>query len=212
MIPHEAALFYRLLDALLDHLQWRSAHLIGFSFGGSLTVGYVGSRVSRVSSFTLIAPAGLLRISAFPEEDRHHVSNGVDDNEVRRAVLQFLEGGQLVVPEDWIERVEKGEVVAEAVREWQTREHPGHTASVVAAFRDGGAMDNHDMFEKAAQTGVPSLVVLGGNDDLCTEQQLRELGFSNVFVVPQAGHGVVRERVPEVTGFITDFWNGLERT
>ena len=211
MIPHEATTFHRLLDALLDHLQWPSAHLIGFSFGGSLTVGYVNSRPSRVSSVTLVAPAGLLSISSFPEEDKHHLDCGVDndDDELRRVILHFLEGGRLVVPSDWRERAGRGEVVAEAVREWQMREHPGHTASVIAAFRDGGVMDNHDAFEKALQSDIPALVVLGGNDDVCTEQELREIGFDDVFVIPQVGHGVVRERVPEVAGFIADFWHRL---
>jgi pimeloyl-ACP methyl ester carboxylesterase len=210
VIPHEAAVFHGLFDSLLDHLQWPSAHLIGFSFGGSLTVGYTASRPSRVSSFTLVAPAGLIRIEALPEEDQHNLMYGVDEDEVRKLVLRFLEGGELIVPGDWQERVAKGEVVAQAVKEWQMREHPGHTASVVAMFRDGGAMYNHDNFGKAARTGIPSLVVLGENDDLCTEEQLRGYGFKDVFVVPQAGHGVVREQVPEVAGFITNFWNGLE--
>jgi pimeloyl-ACP methyl ester carboxylesterase len=209
VIPHEAALFHGLIDALLDHLQWSTAHLIGFSFGGSLTVGYTASRPSRVSSFTLVAPAGLIRIYAFPTEDQHHLMHGVDEVEVRKLILRFLEGGELIVPDDWRERVGRGEIVPQAVKEWQMREHPGHTASVVAMFRDGGAMYNHDNFEKAVRTGIPSLVVLGEYDDLCTEQQLRGYGFSDVHVVPQAGHGVVRERVPEVAGFITNFWNGL---
>ena len=60
------------------------------------------------------------------------------------------------------------------------------------------------------RTGIPSLVVLGEYDDLCTEEQLRGYGFNDVYVVPQAGHGVVREQVPEVAGFITNFWNGLD--
>ncbi|RYN77672.1 hypothetical protein AA0120_g11349 [Alternaria tenuissima] len=210
VIPHEAALFHGLIDALLDHLQWSTAHLIGFSFGGSLTVGYTASRPSRVSSFTLVAPAGLIRICAFPTEDQHHLMQGVDEVEVRKLILRFLEGGELIVPDDWRERVGRGEIVPQAVKEWQMREHPGHTASVVAMFRDGGAMYNHDNFEKAVRTGIPSLVVLGEYDDLCTEQQLRGYGFSDIHVVPQAGHGVVRERVPEVAGFITNFWNGLD--
>ncbi|CAN9298288.1 unnamed protein product [Alternaria alternata] len=162
VIPHEAALFHGLIDALLDHLQWSTAHLIGFSFGGSLTVGYTASRPSRVSSFTLVAPAGLIRICAFPTEDQHHLMHGVDEVEVRKLILRFLEGGELIVPDDWRERVGRGEIVPQAVKEWQMREHPGHTASVVAMFRDGGAMYNHDNFEKAVRTGIPSLVVLGG--------------------------------------------------
>ncbi|KAG9189279.1 hypothetical protein G6011_06147 [Alternaria panax] len=210
VIPHEAALFHGLIDALLDHIRWPSAHFIGFSFGGSLTVGYTASRPSRVSSFTLVAPAGLIRMAAFSVEDQYQLRHGVDENVVRKLVLRFLEGGELVVPDDWQERVGRGEVIAQAVREWQMHEHPGHTASVVAMFRDGGVMCNHDNFAKAVQTGKPSLVVLGENDDLCTEEQLRGYGFSDVFVVPQAGHGVVREQVPEVAGFITNFWNGLE--
>ncbi|CAG5178515.1 uncharacterized protein ALTATR162_LOCUS8739 [Alternaria atra] len=210
VIPHEAAIFHGLFDSLLDHLQWPSAHLIGFSFGGSLTVGYTASRPSRVSSFTLVAPAGLIRMEAFPVEDQHNLMYGVDEDEVRKLVLRFLEGGELIVPGDWQKRVAQSEVVAQAVKEWQMREHPGHTASVVAMFRDGGAMCNHDNFGKAVRTGIPSLVVLGENDDLCTEEQLRGYGFKDVFVVPQAGHGVVREQVPEVAGFIANFWNGLE--
>jgi pimeloyl-ACP methyl ester carboxylesterase len=136
--------------------------------------------------------------------------HGVDEVEVRKLILRFLEGGELIVPDDWRERVGRGEIVPQAVKEWQMREHPGHTASVVAMFRDGGAMYNHDNFEKAVRTGIPSLVVLGEYDDLCTEEQLRGYGFNDVYVVPQAGHGVVREQVPEVAGFITNFWNGLD--
>jgi pimeloyl-ACP methyl ester carboxylesterase len=117
----------------------------------------------------------------------------------------------LVVPKDWEERVGRGEVVAEAVREWQMREHAGHTASVVAVFRDGGAMDNDAEFVKAMNTGIPSLVVLGELDDVCNQQDLRELGFANVFAVPEVGHGVVREKVPEVAAFITHFWMKLDK-
>lgn len=209
VVPHDAKLFHQLLDALLDHLGWPSAHLVGFSFGGALTVGYVGSRTSRVQSFTLVAPAGLIRSSNFTPEQQGHL-RGDDEALARKWVLEVLEGGELVVPADWKERVQKGEVVAEAVREWQIREHPGHVASVIAVFRDGGVMDNDAEFVKAARTGIPSLVVLGGLDDFCSEQELKELGFANVTVVPQVGHGVVRKRASEVAAFISHFWKTLE--
>jgi pimeloyl-ACP methyl ester carboxylesterase len=102
-------------------------------------------------------------------------------------------------------------VVAEALREWQMREHAGHAASVVAVFRDGGAMDNFDAFTRAASTGIPSIVILGANDEVCSEKELGEVGFKHVFVVPQTGHGVVREKVAEVAGFVTDFWTKLDK-
>ena len=89
------------------------------------------------------------------------------------------------------------------------REHRGHAASVVAMFRDGGAMDNHAEFAKAARTGVPSLAILGELDDVCSEQDLNQQGFTNVVSIPQAGHSVVRDKVPEVAVLIVDFWKSL---
>jgi pimeloyl-ACP methyl ester carboxylesterase len=209
--PHEASLFHELFDALLDTLRWPSAHVVGFSFGGALTAGYVASRSTRVQSYTLVAPAGAIRSAAFTAEEQAHLC-GEDEDAARRWILEFLEGGELVVPKDWKERVGRGEVVAEAVREWQMREHPGHVASIVAGFRDGGVLDNDVVFIGAVSTGIPSLVVLGELDDICNEKELKELGFTNVFVVPQVGHAVVRERVPAVAELIGDFWAKLSKT
>lgn len=212
--PHVPALFHGLIDAVLDTLAWPSAHLVGYSFGAALTVGYVGTRPSRVRSYALVAPAGLIREAGFSAEERRYLQRGgegeVDEAAARDWVLGVLEGGELRVPGDWEERVSRGEVVAEAVRGWQMREHRGHTASVVAVFRDGGVMDRDEEFVRAVGTGVPAVVVLGGLDDLCTKEELNGLGFKDVHVVPQVGHGVVRERVPEVAGFIGDFWTKLD--
>ncbi|KAK5117510.1 hypothetical protein LTR85_008895 [Meristemomyces frigidus] len=205
--PHTPILFHGLIDALLDLLGWPSAHLVGFSFGGATTVGYVVSRPSRVQSFAIIAPAGLLHSSDFSAE---HL-RGDDEVAAHNYVVDCLEGGPLVVPADWKQRVEKGQVVAPAIREWQTREHPGHTASVVAIFRDGGAMDRQAEFAEAAGAGIPSIAVLGELDEVCSKHDLTELGFTDVAVVPQVGHGVVRERVPEVAALIGDFWRALAK-
>ncbi|KAL3602188.1 hypothetical protein FPOAC2_06488 [Fusarium poae] len=208
ILPHEPSLFHQLIDDLLDHLQWSSVHLVGFSFGGATTVSYVVARPARVQSFTLVAPAGLLRFSEFTPEEQSYLRGG-DEQRARKWILEFLEGGDLVVPHDWKERVANGDVVAEAVRHWQMREHPGHLASVVAVFRDGGAMDSHLQFSKVSQLGIPNLAVLGELDDLVSVQQLEEHGFKNVFVVSGAGHGVVRDKVDEVAALIGDFWRRL---
>lgn len=212
LLPHEPSLFHALIDSLLDHLGWSSAHLVGFSFGGATVAGYVARSPQRVSSFSLVAPAGLLRSSAFTEVQRGYLTGATDEVAAGKWVIEFLEGGQLVVPGDWRERVQRGEVVAEALREWQMRVHEGHPASVVGIFRDGGVMDRHETFAKAAGTGIPSIVVLGELDDLCTVEDLTEAGFKDVVVVPQVGHGVVRERVPEVEAAIGRFWSMLEKS
>ncbi|KAF5648960.1 dihydrolipoyllysine-residue acetyltransferase component of acetoin cleaving system [Fusarium sp. NRRL 52700] len=208
--PHEASLFHELIDNLVDHLDWSSAHLVGFSFGGAITVSYVASRPSRVKSFTLVAPAGLLQLSMFTPEEQACIQ-GDDYAAAKKCVLNILEGGELIVPEDWKQRVAKGEVVAEAVREWQMLEHPGHSASVVSIFRDGGVMGSHTLFDEAAKKGIPSLAVLGELDGLCSKDQLNKHGFENVFVVPQAVHSVVRDQAGDVAKLIGDFWMKLKK-
>ncbi|KAH7173936.1 Alpha/Beta hydrolase protein [Fusarium flagelliforme] len=207
ILPHEPALFHQLIDDLLDHLTWPSAHLVGFSFGGATTASYVVKRQERVKSYTLVAPAGLLNSHAiFPAEHMR----GDDEAAAQKWILNFLEGGDLVVPTNWKERVANDEIVAEAVRDWQMRNHPGHVGSVVAIFRDGGVMDSHYEFAQAGRCLVPNLAVLGGKDDLVSEEQLAKCGFENVFVVEGAGHGVVRDRAEEVARLITDFWNRID--
>jgi pimeloyl-ACP methyl ester carboxylesterase len=158
----------------------------------------------------LVAPAGLLYASEFTELQRTYLRGGEGLEEQARAwIFEFLEGGQLVVPSDWKEKVARGEVVAEAIRDWEVREHEGHAASVVAIFRDGGVMDNDAEFSKAAKSGIPNLSVLGELDGVCSVEKLERVGMRNIAVVPQVGHGVVRERVPEVASLIEDFWKGL---
>lgn len=209
--PHEPALFHVLLRELMAHLEWQNAHFIGYSFGGSTTATFAAAYPELVASMVLVAPAGLIRADQFNELQRGYLRGGDGVEEQARAwILEYLEGGQLIVPSDWKERVARGEVVAEAVRAWQIEEHKGHLASVVGIFRDGGVLDKHAGFAEAAKKNIQSLCILGALDDLCTAQDLHEVGMENVAVVPQVGHGIVREKVPEVVRLIVDFWDKIE--
>ena len=210
VVPYEPALFHSLLVALMDQLGWDNAHIVGYSFGGSTTATFAAANPERVASMVLVAPAGLLRTAQFTELERSYLHGGEGlEDQACAWILKFLEGGDLVVPSDWKERFGRGDVVAEAVRDWQMKEHEGHVASVVGIFRDGGVMDKHAGFAEAAKKGIESLCVLGELDDVCTVQDLHDVGMLNVAVVLQVGHGVVRQRVPEVAGLIEDFWKKL---
>ncbi|KAL4998613.1 Alpha/Beta hydrolase protein [Aspergillus recurvatus] len=211
--PHEPALFHQLIEDLMEHLGWPDAHMIGYSFGGSTTVTFAAARPGRVSSMVLVAPAGLLREDRFTDEQKGYLRGGDGLEEAAKDwIFEFLEGGQLAVPSDWRERVARGEVVAEAVRDWELRNHPGHQASVVGVFRDGGVLDRHAEFLRAGKDGIPALCVLGETDDVCSAQDLYDVGLENVAVVPQVGHGVVRERVPDVAHHVEAFWRGLVKS
>ncbi|BDD61456.1 hypothetical protein MPDQ_001148 [Monascus purpureus] len=209
-VAHRPAIFHELLEALMEQLGWEDAHFVGYSFGGSTTATFAAAYPERVASMVLVAPAGLLRATQFDELQRSYLRGGEGSEESAQAwIFEFLEGGQLTVPLDWKERVGQGEVVAEAVRDWQVREHEGHTASVVGIFRDGGVLDRHAEFAEAAKKNIKSLSILGELDDVCTAQDLYSVGMQNVAVVPQVGHGLVRQRVPEVARLIEDFWKKI---
>jgi pimeloyl-ACP methyl ester carboxylesterase len=207
LAPHEPSLFHGLIDALLDKLEWPSTHLVGFSFGGALTAGYVTTRPSKVSSFTLVAPAGLIPYSSLTDDEKATLKS--DDEEVAQTwTVSWLEGGDLIVPEDWKEKVANGEVVAAAVKKWQMAEHPGHTATVRAVVRDGGVfdVDSQSNFKAAAGSAIPYYGIVGEFDPVCCEDGLKRVGFKHVSVVQGAGHEVVRARASEVAALITDFW------
>lgn len=204
--PHVPELFHDLLDQLLDKLHWSSAHLVGYSFGAVCAAGYTIFQPGRVQSLTLVAPAGFIDSSKFSPEEQEHLKQDCDEEAAAKWVFNFLEGGDLIVPADWKERVAKGEVVAEAIKDWEMREHPGHPATVVAVLRDGGAMDFHKEYLKTSSLDVPTFVVLGELDGLNNATEVKEHGFQHVAVVPAAGHAVVRDRAPEVGAFIRDFW------
>ncbi|CAJ2507134.1 Uu.00g083200.m01.CDS01 [Anthostomella pinea] len=210
LAPHDPPLFHALVEALLHELGWADAHFVGYSFGASTVASLAAARPELVASMVIIAPAGLIRSGNFSEVQRGYLRGGEGVEEQARAwILDWLEGGELVVPKDWKERVGRGEVVAKAVKDWELREHEGHAASVVAIFRDGGALDRHAEFAKAARTGIKHLCIMGEKDDVSSAEELQGLGLRNVEVVPDVGHAVVRERVQEVAQLIEEFWNRL---
>jgi hypothetical protein len=105
--------------------------------------------------------------------------------------------------------VERGEVVAESIRQWQMIHHPGHASSVVAIFIYGGVMASHKTLKKVSGMAIPNVSILGALDDVCNELDLTECGFKNVSAIPRVRHGLVRERVEAVAMQIRCFWQRI---
>jgi pimeloyl-ACP methyl ester carboxylesterase len=176
-----------------------------------LTAGYLAGFPHRVESAVFIAPVGLMEVSKLDEASQAVMrgKESEDGEEVRDWVFNFLEDGELVVPIDWEERVGRGEVVPEAIRQWECDNHEGYQASVIGIVRDGKVFDNHEAFEKAPKTGKRCLVILGEEDDVATREDCEGVGMGDVKVVKGVGHGLVRQRVEEVGDHIEDFWKTL---
>ncbi|KAI0439681.1 alpha/beta-hydrolase [Xylaria telfairii] len=201
------AVFDLWIYQVLGFMQWTSAHFLGYSFGGSILTKFVLHNPWAVLSATLLAPAGIVNKIYFGE---HLV--GLLDNptgkeaEAMDGVLGFLEGGPLVVPADWQEKVKRGEIVAEAFREWELKEHRGYTHSVYSMFTEDNIYGCEDYFRKFAQLPLKKVTILGETDLVCEKGQLASLGFENVQVVPEQGHGLVRDATSEVAHIMYEMW------
>ncbi|KAL4886984.1 alpha/beta-hydrolase [Aspergillus karnatakaensis] len=211
--PHEPGLFHYLIEELLKDLKWESAHFVGYSFGGSLATTFAAKRPEAVQSLVLVAPVGLLRFESFADEEKKYLlgRTGIleEEEKAKDWVFNWLEGGDLVVPDDWRERVAKGEVVAESIKAWEMKEHKGHIGSVVGVIRDGGIMDRHEDYREVVRKGLNVFAVLGEHDFIGSVTDFNEVGVQDAVVVKGVGHGVVRERVGEVAGLVEGFWNRL---
>ena len=208
LVAHSAHIFHSQILQVLAWKQWGSAHLLGYSFGASMLAKFAVYNPRAVESAALLAPAGVIDPELFGEKLRDLLRDPSGrEAEARDAVFEFLEGGPVVVPEDWQERVARGEIVAEAFRDWEVKEHPGYRHSVFSMFREGNVYGAEEDFRRFAQLPVKKVVVLGETDEVCRKDKLTELGFDNVEVVQQAGHGVVRKKPEEVARIVYKVWS-----
>ncbi|TVY55746.1 Uncharacterized protein LSUE1_G010271, partial [Lachnellula suecica] len=111
LAAHTPALYHHQLLELLSHLRWTSAHILGFSFGGSIGATFTASHPNAVASLVLVTPAGLLRKS-----DRGWFEAFVEDGGWgrewlgRRKIMGAIEDLRAVPEEGWKERLRKGVV------------------------------------------------------------------------------------------------------
>jgi pimeloyl-ACP methyl ester carboxylesterase len=207
LVPHRPHVYHFQVLQVLSHVRWTSADIIGYSFGGSLAVSFTLDHPWISSSVTLLGPAGLLKFDAFDKEMQELLRDSTGrEQQAIDYLINFLEDGGLVVPSDWKERTEKGEVVAEATREFSMREHAGYGLSILSAFREGGVYGREAMFAEFAKLPVRKSAVVGELDPVASKEELNDLGFETVKVIPQKGHDFPRSAAVKTAEFIHQFW------
>jgi pimeloyl-ACP methyl ester carboxylesterase len=212
LVAHTPQIFHFQILQVLNFMRWTSAHIVGYSFGGSTAVSFALHHPQAVLSSAILAPAGLLKKEGFSKRMQELLDDSKGkDNEAIDCVLGFLEGGPLVVPVDWKERSERGEVVAQALREWELQEHQGFKRSALSMFRDGGVYGCEDRFAEYARQPFQKLALLAELDTVCSKGQLISLGFDDVKVVEGVDHDFVRSASRTVASSVCQFWTQLAR-
>lgn len=171
--------------ALLDHLGWGDAHVIGVSMGGMVAQHLAIRHEGRVRSLSLIAthPGGGLRHTLpTPRGLRWFVEANMRSGDARINALR-----QLLYPADAI-----GPSVPEA-----TLKAISQTASARARLCHLASIITHDATEGLARLVVPTLVVRPAQDLLVppsNSDRIHELMTSSRMVeFAEAGHGITSQ-------------------
>ncbi|ETN41737.1 uncharacterized protein HMPREF1541_03674 [Cyphellophora europaea CBS 101466] len=207
LLAHTPHIFHLQILQVLGYMKWTSAHIIGYSFGGSTAVSFAINNPWLAESVALLAPAGIMSMSLIPSHMQELLKDSKDrEEEAREVVLSWLEGGPLIVPENWRTESEQGKVVAQALRHWELQHHQGYPYSVLSMFRDGGCMGIEERFRQFARLPFKKMAALAEDDPVASKEQLVELGIEDVTVVSGGDHSFVREREHDVAEIVAAFW------
>ena len=172
-VRHDATLYVRALDALLDlAARNRPVHLVGYSMGGLIATEYAAHRPERVASLSLIAPAGLgtqlrwpVRVAAFP---------------VAGEAIYRLRGHEILV--EGYHRMSHADRyrahVLEHEKPWLAIEGTGR--SLLSQLRSM-PLDGAGAYRFVGASDVPTLAIFGSDD----------------LTVPPSSAEVLMELVPE---------------
>lgn len=204
-VEYDANLTDRLILNLTDKLGLTApAHFVGYSMGGAAAVIFAARHPDRVSSLTLIAPAGL------------GIAPKLKDGILARPVIG-----------EWVARMFGLRIFHDiAAAEAQTAPDPvrfladfdrqmdyrGYGDALVSTIRhyplDSAQVD----YAEAGRSERPVLVIWGEADQTIPFSAARKLMAlmprARLHSYPGLGHNIAYSRVPLVTGLILDFLAG----
>ena len=172
--------------AVMDHLQLEKAHIVGLSMGGFATVHFGLDHPERALSLT-VAGAGYGAEKQFEDYFR-----GVS-HEVAR---QFETQGSKEFAKTYSLGASRVQFQNKDPRGWQEfATQLGEHSSVGAANTMRGVQARrpslYDLEERLARLTVPTLVVVGDEDDHCLQPGIfmkKTIPTSGLLILPKTGH------------------------
>lgn len=192
--PYAMAQLARDAGALLDHLGWERAHLVGISMGGMVAQELALQRTARLASLTLMVthPGGLASrlppLKALPLIAQ--MALGSPARRTRAAVrLLFPAAFRAEIGDAWLERVLAKDFDPPITKH-------GRRGQIAAAL-------GHDTRARLPQLGVlPTLIVKAGRDAMIAPRNSdllhRLIPSSELVAFPEAGHGLIRQFPREI--------------
>jgi pimeloyl-ACP methyl ester carboxylesterase len=204
--PADLAGHARDVAALLDHLGWEAAHLVGTSFGALVALELAAQEPGRALS--LVAITAMDRET--PEFRR--------DSEAMRAVLATIrEGGERgsfydrLIEGVYSASYRRSEAAILAARKVQVAQLP-------AAWYEGvdqllAALEGFDFTDRLSAIRGPALAILAADDRVMEEGRARALAHAlgaSIRVHPTSGHVLVAEDPDWLAGEVLAFLDQAE--
>ena len=189
--------------AVLDHLKLDSAHLVGLSMGGYTVLQVALNHPARVRSMTLAgAGSGSER---WYTQDFHKTSRALGD--------QFERDGSAAVAKTYgagPSRIPFAIKDARGFAEFAKRlaEHDAKGSAHMSRGFQGGRPSLYDFAGAIRKLTIPSLIVVGDEDERCIEPGLflkATLAASGLAVLPKTGHVVNLEEPDLFNALLGDF-------
>lgn len=175
--------------ALLDHLGWQRAHVVGVSMGGMIAQHLALRAPERLHSLSLIAThaGGLRALLPTAAGARRFLATSVGTPKQRLDQLQ-----KLLFPADFLATCERDWLRQVMLNDF------GQPVPMASRRRQFAAIRGHRSDDQLHQLkAMPTLLVRPGQDQLIQPQQsdrlARLLPHARVLRFDQAGHGVIRQ-------------------
>jgi pimeloyl-ACP methyl ester carboxylesterase len=199
--PADLAGHARDVAALLDHVGWPSAHLVGVSYGGLVAVELAAA-----------SPEHALSLAVITAMDRETPELAAGRVEMREHIAAILRGESKdpfftrLVADIYAPEYSSREAESLATRRQQIEALP----SSWFAGLDGllAALEGFDLRPGMARVRCPALVVIAREDRVMAGERARALaaGLDAVVVEhPTAGHGLIAEDPDWVTQVLFEF-------
>ena len=194
------------LRALMQHLGIARAHVGGLSMGGGVTLNF-GIRYPEMVESLIICAAGTG--SKNPEEFRKNSERNAHLYETRGVEAKVENLSKAPGRRGFVHKDPRGH--AESIR--NARDHSGLGSALVIR---GVQLQRKTIFELEAELAtipVPTLVVVGDQDEACLEPGLflkRHIPHAGLLVLPMTGHAMNLEEPGLFNQHVTEFLAAVE--
>ena len=173
------------LAAVLDELDLRDAHLIGYSMGGRVALAFCVAHPARVTSALLVGASAGIR-------DPQQRADRVRDDEALAERIE-CEGVEAFV-DFWVSQpflVDPRRLGARGVAEARKMRLANSAHGLAASLRGMGSGAQPPMHDALARAGAPICLAVGEEDlkfRALAAEMSQELPNARVEIVPEAGH------------------------